>query len=180
MRAPAFSRCQAAGCCNLIAPPGNHRPQLWCSDRCRKTKYSRPCEDCGRPLTGCNGHGPNAPRWCHACMVPHIANTNRVWTRDSTIAAIQDWAREHGEAPAMADWNPWQSRHLLHDETRERRAEEGMAAGRHPSVQVVVNLFGIWNAAIGAAGLEPRAAHGGAGNETRRRRARARAVSDGD
>jgi hypothetical protein len=41
----------------------------------------------------------------------------------------------------------------------------------------VIGEFGSWNAAIAAAGFEPRAAHGGGGNQLRRRKVRERTAA---
>lgn len=68
MKPPVHTRCQATGCCNLIGSPGRHRPQKWCSRRCRQAQYSAPCVDCGRLLSGSDGRGPNAPQRCVACV----------------------------------------------------------------------------------------------------------------
>ncbi len=137
----------------------------------RKETYRRTCEDCGASIGGYGGGGGAQPRWCNSCAAPHRADALRIWTRDALILAIQEWAHEHGEPPAMADWNAWTARHQLHDEARAQRAEANMAAGRYPSFKSVVDMFGSWNAGIAAAGFEPRAKHGGNGNEKRRRAA---------
>ncbi len=165
-----------AGCPAILPPnkaPG--RARKWCSDRCRKqTTYVRCCEDCGARLSGSDGNGPNAPRWCVTCAVPHVADANRIWTRAAILLAIEEWVAEHGEPPAVMDWNPWGAQHELHDEQRAARWLRDNAAGKYPSFKTVVNRFGSWNAAIEAAGFTPRAAHGGDGNENRKRSLRAR------
>src|SRR6266542_3753404 len=43
----------------------------WCSDRCRKSHYSAPCIDCGAPMNGSDGRGPNAPVCCVSCRAAH-------------------------------------------------------------------------------------------------------------
>jgi hypothetical protein len=90
-----------------------------------------------------------------------------VWTRETIIAAILAWAAEYGEPPATHDWNAYSTRHDLHDEARARRFED--AGGRWPTHTTVFGEFGSWQAAIAAAGYEPRPAHGGGGNVARRR-----------
>lgn len=64
------------------------------------------------------------------------SNSVRHWTRDEVIAAIFDWRYRHGGLPRAHDW-------------AHQTAET-------PSWQQVRRLFGSWNAAIAAAGYEPR------------------------
>lgn len=107
---------------------------------------------------------------CYPCNV--IASKR--WTTEAIIRAIQEWADEHGEPPAMPDWDSWQSRNLLADHERaERRDSEG---NRWPWPTAVVRAFGSWNAGVRAAGFEPRAPHGVSANAYRRRVSRAKAA----
>lgn len=109
--------------------------------RARKAHYSRPCIDCGAPLSGCNGHGPNAPLRCVACA--HIEAT--VWTRETVIAAVRQWADEHGGIPPVAtDWNT----SLAVSVGRPPRSLD------YPAVPTVQRVFGSWHAAIIAAGFD--------------------------
>jgi hypothetical protein len=63
------------------------------------------------------------------------------WTADRIRAEIRRWAREHdGEPPKLNEWRRQSPRW-----TRER-----------PSAKVVLARYGSWNAAIEAAGFEPR------------------------
>ena len=78
------------------------------------------------------------------------------WTPDAIVLAIQQWARENDAPPAQADWNPHRARVHLRDEDRARRFERGRAEGAWPSFSTVVRRFGSWNAALRAAGFEPR------------------------
>jgi hypothetical protein len=140
----------------------------WCSDHCRKqTLYSGTCEDCGGPTTGSEGRGPNAPRWCNTCAVPHRADTIRVWTHELIVERFKEWVTLYGEPPASPDWMPATARGRLHDEDRARRFEE--ADGYWPCGETVHRVFGSWTAATRAAGFNPRAPHGGDGNHLRRR-----------
>jgi hypothetical protein len=99
------------------------------------------------------GHG-------HALWVDGVAlptNPGRVdangmrhptWTPERIIAAIQQWAREHdGEPPAKTQWS-------------RRNTRGGVVPGKpgstRPSPRHVARAFGSWNAAIAAAGFEPR------------------------
>lgn len=58
------------------------------------------------------------------------------WTRESVIAAIQQWAADHdGVPPKSTEWKL-------------------IGSGR-PSTNAVISYFGRWSAAIEAAGLDP-------------------------
>jgi hypothetical protein len=51
-------KCAAEGCTNELAPTkALGRPRKWCSDRCRRTQYSRECLDCGAALNGSDSAG---------------------------------------------------------------------------------------------------------------------------
>jgi hypothetical protein len=91
----------------------------------------------------------------------------KIWTPEAIVCAVQEWNAVYGEPPAIADWNPWCARHDYHDEARARRFETDAC---WPIFSVVIREFGNWNTAIIAAGFEPRAGHGGAGNHFRQRR----------
>lgn len=171
-----MTTCQGRDCHNLLRPqPVGIRPLKWCSDRCRKTKYSVPCEDCGKPLSGSDGRGPNAPRHCPPCANVRIGAEVKVWTPGAVVAAMREWAREFGEPPSLMDWNPSEARNRLHDPARAERFEA--LHGRYPSVTSVVHEFGTWNAGMVAAGFEPRAPHGGGGNGNRQRSMRAKVTA---
>lgn len=75
------------------------------------------------------------------------AGVAKWWTRERVIAAIQEWAREHGEPPRSLEW---------------RRATPAF-----PHDATVKRLFGSWNAAIAAAGFEPREQWGFAAGQER-------------
>ena len=161
----AVVRCQ--GCGNPLPPSTGNRPRKWCSERCRKAQYSTPCVDCGAPLNGSDGHGPNAAIRCKLCAARVAGEAKTRWTRQALLLAIRAWARQYGEPPATPDWNPTRAARL-HDEGRICRFREG----DWPHSESVVREFGSWNAGILAAGFEPRAPHGGAGNAARRRNQR--------
>ncbi len=164
--------CAAEGCHVILPATRQPRPKQWCSDRCRKTKYSVPCMDCGAPLGGSDGRGEGAPVRCVPCSNARIGAEAKIWTRAACLLAIQEWAAEYGDAPAIADWSPTHAA-ILGDYERGRRFRE--ADGQWPSFATVIRNCGGWNEAICAAGFTPRAAHGGGGNEHRRRSARASA-----
>lgn len=58
------------------------------------------------------------------------------WTEQQIIEAIQRWVDQHGQTPRCSDW---------------RRNGH-----RRPCASSVVWTFGSWNAAIAAAGFDPR------------------------
>jgi hypothetical protein len=140
-------------------------PRKWCSNRCRKHSYGQPCIDCGaRTSYGAESAHVDDPR-CSLCARLYY----KVWTREAILCAIQEWSAEHDEPPAIADWNAWQTR-TWHDDKRAQRYQQ--EKNRWPSHMTVAHEFGTWSAAIKAAGFQPRANHGGAGNELRRRSAK--------
>lgn len=73
------------------------------------------------------------------------------WRRSDVIAAIRRWSACYGAPPAAGEWNPSMARRLGHNERVERFYEQ-----RWPNYRTVVKIFGGWNEAIRAAGLEPR------------------------
>jgi hypothetical protein len=87
-------------------------------------------------------------------------------------AKFREWAELYGGPPAGPDWDPWRARNL-HDEARARRFE----VGDWPCTSSVYEVFGSWGAAMIAAGFEPRAPHGGAGNQFRMRSMRERTAA---
>lgn len=138
----------------------------WCSERCRKRGYSGICEDCGART--CNGQA-TPPCKCRSCAPRARAAIEHEATVRRLVEQIRAWHDVYGEPPAVADWNPWQARHAYHDEVRAKRWEEG----GWPWFTEVITHFGTWNAAIEAAGFDPREAHGGPENQKRKRRATA-------
>lgn len=136
----------------------------------RKARYHGTCVDCGGATYGGAGLAA-APKRCHPCrkefeQTPEYRAAKTLWSRPRIIAAIQDWAAIHGEPPAVCDWNPHHAR-ILGDEERAQRYER--EADRWPGFTSVFRRFGSWTAALEAAGFEGRSAHGGDGNQLRRR-----------
>lgn len=157
--------------CGATLPPSRApgRARKWCSERCRKASYGDPCVDCGTRTTyGAETARVPEPR-CPPCAHEHA----RYWTADRIIERIQAWNTIYGEPPAIPDWNTWAARHGLHDEARALRFE----AGHWPAVNTVIRMFGTWNTAIQTAGFQPRATHGGGGNELRHRSVRQRVAA---
>lgn len=150
-----ISRSYAA---ELIADPSGTKAKQ------RKQRYAQPCVDCGEPTSG--GEGRREEPRCVPCAAARAGLENMIWTPERVIAAIQEWVALYGDPPAIPDWSPYHAR-ALHDEERARRWER--ADGRWPWYTVVFNRFGSWNEGLRAAGFEPRAPHGGGGNQHRRR-----------
>jgi hypothetical protein len=76
----------------------------------------------------------------------------RRWTRELIIEKILEWEARYGEPPCSADWNPslarWRAQEWRADRYRE---------GQWPSTNAAKRPFGgSFDAAIRAAGLEPR------------------------
>lgn len=130
------------GCDTELPPSRGQRERKWCSDRCRKrTLYGGSCVDCGAATDGSNGRA-KAPERCNPCQAIH----RTLWTRETIGAAIRQWHFEHGAFPAATDWNA----------TLARRFGRPDRPVDFPSVETVQRVFGSWNAAIRAAGFEPR------------------------
>lgn len=120
--------------------------------RARKDSYRGECVDCGRPTDGTNGRD-RAPKRCSACSIAY----QTVWSRESIVAAIQRWAGLYGEPPGEADWTPG------HPSAKRRPwRTERYRSGHYPNSSTIDNYFGSWNAAIEAAGFEPRVRSSGA------------------
>lgn len=116
-------------------------------DRARKASYGRDCLGCGARTDGSNGRA-KAPLYCKRCE----SERRRVWTAGAIVLAIQVYAHRYGQPPAALDWNTGQARDHGHPEIAERF----LADGDYPQTNTVQRLFGSWNAAIAAAGFEPR------------------------
>jgi hypothetical protein len=100
--------------------------------RARRDSYRVPCPECGRPMSG-------EGETCGACR--------KTWTRDAVVAAIRDWADEHdGVPPTSTEFNP-----PVGSPARVERE-----SGRWPARSTVLAAFGSWNAAMLAAGFQPR------------------------
>jgi len=96
------------------------------------------CEKCGG-VTRYSGHGRSVSTRC----VPCTQEDSKYWTRARIIAAMQEWAREHGHRPSAVDW---------------RASGDG-----HPASSTVVmsGEFASWADAVEAAGFpRPRSSPG--------------------
>lgn len=142
--------------------------------RARKDQYAQECIDCGASTSGSEGRR-DEPR-CHPCAAKRSGAARKIWTREQIIAAMRWWNEEYGEPPAAPDWDPTRARRNR-DEQRARRARALIAGGAIPATKTVYATWGSWNKAIIAAGFTPRAGHGGAGNQHRRRSMRSKAAA---
>lgn len=98
------------------------------------------CKSCGKETTAQRA-GEAPPERCRPCYRDHVT----AQTRTRIIDAIQAWHAKYGETPSARDW-------LLHA-VRDR---SGANADGAPFTSEVQRAFGSWNAAITAAGFEPR------------------------
>jgi hypothetical protein len=151
--------------CRWIYPGLTERSRAL-SNEAKKRRVGS-CVDCGAQTRYHGRDGKGVSERCHACAAVLRGKEMTKWTEEKVIAAIHDWNRTYGEPPAGPDWNPHSARNNLHDEERAARFEAG--DGRWPWFTIVIARFGTWNAAIEAAGFEPRVSGGGGGNACRRR-----------
>lgn len=143
----AIKRCETCG----VEMPDAHGRRKFCSEKCRKMQYSIPCVDCGKPLDGSNGRGPNAPERCLPCTAIH----NRKWTEERIIDAMHEFERRYGYPPTSVDWNPAHARNNCYGHIADKIAKR-FDPDVFPSSAVVQGRFGSWNAAMEAAGYVPR------------------------
>jgi len=101
-------------------------------------KRQRTCE-CG------SGKSAKAQH-CVVCA----GRSRKVWTADLIIERMREFNQKYGSGPAATDFSPALARQR-HDEFRARRFETDR---RYPSTATVVAMFGSWNKAMEAAGLE--------------------------
>jgi len=113
--------------------------------RARKDSYRRPCPGydgpCGRLMDGANGFGPKAPRLCAACANKRN-HAEKTWTRETVIAAIQRFAKEHGRPPTSTEW-------ITADPENGYPPRSSVYVSYHRSV----SPFAKWADAIEAAGF---------------------------
>jgi hypothetical protein len=112
-----------AGCGAPLPPSLGPKPRKWCSERCRKAQYSRPCRDCGAPVEGSEGRGPNRPERCQSCNARRAAArmSARFYARANRMLALRaDGWTNREIAAALGTWESNVSRCLR--ELRERGA----------------------------------------------------------
>lgn len=102
--------------------------------RRHKAKYAVECAGCG--ATTNPGEPGKKSGYCSRCFSGHVTQK---WTREAIVEAIQTWAEQHGRLPAAHEWTV-----------------RGTASKGFPSSTACQYVFGSWNAAIEAAGFEPR------------------------
>jgi hypothetical protein len=73
------------------------------------------------------------------------------YTKQEIIDGLRLWAERYGEPPIMLDWEPTRAR----KEGQAWRAER-FESGAWPTAKIVLGHFGLFNAAVEQAGLEPR------------------------
>lgn len=122
-------------------------PDRLIKQRTRFSRYSKPCLDCGKMTTGCNG-AKKAPDRCAPCFAAY----NKVWKREAIIGAIRLFVQRYGDIPTAAEWNPPMARALGRDDFADRFERDG----DYPQANIVQTTFGSWNAGIAAAGFTPR------------------------
>lgn len=107
--------------------------------RARKDGYRGSCIDCGKRTDGSNG-ASRAPERCAHCA----PRQNAVWSRERIIDAIRDFYAEHGRVPTAVEFGA------------------GVTNAEHvawlPFYSTLRFWFGTAEAAIRAAGFEPRPA----------------------
>lgn len=74
----------------------------------------------------------------------------RHWTSEEIVEAIRLWAVTYGEPPRYGDWRSGRRG------SPEQRARRDRLKGRIPTTTTVEKRFGSFNAAVRAAGHEPR------------------------
>lgn len=108
-------------------------PQFEKKDRvkARKRKFSKElrCPQCGKRMN-------NTASLCITCYKA----SQRFWTREKVIEAIQAWATEHGYSPTSREWS--------------RSGKD------HPAITTILDgpnpVFKSWSEALIAAGFKPR------------------------
>lgn len=97
----------------------------------RKRRYSKKlkCPNCGKRRS-------NTAALCRKCY----KESQRVWTRDKVIEAIQAWAVKHGHAPTHDEWSR---------SGKDHPATATILSGPYP-------VFSSWSEALIAAGFKPR------------------------
>lgn len=133
------------GCGGPLLPArGPGRPVVWCSERCRKAQYSRPCADCGRPMNGSGGRGERAPVRCSPCQNRTIeqreamsrAHSGRVvWSDEDLLDALRACHEDIGPPVTRGRYRAW-------------RTETSA-----PSHALIIGRLGGWSRACEQAGV---------------------------
>jgi len=92
-------------------------------------------------MDGSNGLGENSSRLCLSCDRARV-QAERIWTRETVIAAIQRFAKEHGRPPTSTEW-------ITADPENGYPPRSAVYVSYHRSV----SPFAKWADAIEAAGF---------------------------
>jgi len=129
--------CSPTSVRRVIDPEYAERSRV--GSRATKRRRTGTCRECGGETRYSGKHGEAVSNLCLRCW-RRLEQELRRWTRDTIIAAIQEWAREHGGVPPVAP--EWQN------------ASRG---SRFPAAGTVYNNpsapFASWADAIEAAGF---------------------------
>lgn len=128
--------------------------------RARRDSYMGTCIDCGAE-TRSDGTSQPSPR-CIECA-PLAA---RIWTEESIIEALQEFARRYGKRPSAADFAPALARQIMARVSEDKRPRYQEMADRFerdacwPWTHTITERFGSFPAALEAAclGVNPRQA----------------------
>jgi Homing endonuclease associated repeat len=82
------------------------------------------------------------------------------WTRERIVIALKAWTRKNGRQPTADDWR--------RPRGARNRFDPLWTPGSRPDQSVVQRVFGSWNAAMLAAGLDPRRPSGSRQTHCRR------------
>jgi hypothetical protein len=80
---------------------------------------------------------------CPGCASRASGEARKVWTPDAVVAAIQAWARLHGEPPCMTTWSITRARNIDKPELTQvklvpyKAGEWPLAPSRHSRVRLV-------------------------------------------
>jgi DNA-binding CsgD family transcriptional regulator len=91
------------GCGIPLPPSRGGPPRKWCSERCRRASYSQPCPQCGTPMGGSDGRGPNAPALCKHCNGLAAAARQRAQAEPMQLRLVALWAAGWTRGEIAAD-----------------------------------------------------------------------------
>jgi transposase len=119
--------------------------------RARKARNNGTCIDCGAPTKDSGAKVP--PKRCRECSPKAAGAARKVWTHETCVAAIREWAAEHdGIYPTTLMWNPTHARNL----GSRPHPDYVNEPERWPCFHTVLRECGTWRAAVIAAGYVPR------------------------
>lgn len=119
--------------------------------RIRKARNNGTCVDCGAETKDSGAKVP--PERCVKCSGVRLGALRKVWTRETCVQAIRDWADEHGGVyPTTLAWNPTRARNL----GLKPHPDYVNNPDRWPCFHTVLRECGTWREAVIAAGFVPR------------------------